>query len=306
MPFKKIKKVVPGKKKNSSPVSASENMSNSNSEVTVTIPQEDPPIINTAMATHIGTREYQQDAAYVCDPLKENGLAFGILCDGMGGTTDGERASSETVVFMANRIMTLQADDDIQEFLENAAYDVNYHILVQNEKLQQNSGTTLLTVIIDKSRLYWLSIGDSRIYIIRSGEMVQTTTDHNYALELKEKVDKGLLTQAEADNDPRKEHLISYIGVPLLERMDINYIPFQLQANDIILLCSDGLIKALFTENILDIITRCGDNIAEAARLLPLEALKQSPYALDNTTVILIQYLGENTGSPDAEQSCIK
>jgi len=273
-------------------------------EITVTIPEEAIPLINTATATHIGTRDYQQDAAYVCEPLYKEGLAFGILCDGMGGTAEGERASSETIIFIANRIAGLGENDNIQAFLEQAAFDVNDLILEQNEQAQLNSGTTLVTVLMRDGLLYWLSIGDSRIYIIRDGDMVQITTDHNFALELQEKVDSGLLQQEEADNDPRKEHLISYIGAPYLERIDINRFPFELQSDDIILLCSDGLTKSLYTDEIFNIITRCGRNIAEAARLLPIEAFNQSPNALDNTTVILMQYLGkpsEQTGFADIE-----
>ena len=311
MPFQKLKKILPEQKKNESILSIADQVINPNEEITVTIPQDALPFLNTAMATHIGTREYQQDAAYVCDPLDEDGLAFGILCDGMGGTAEGERASSETVVFMANRIVILKDDESIQAFLEQAAHDVNDLILDQNEQLQQNSGTTLLSVIIKDHNLYWLSVGDSRIYIIRDGEMVQTTTDHNYALELQEKVNSGLLSQEEADSDPKREHLISYIGAPFLERIDVNLIPFKLKENDIVLLCSDGLTKALYTEEIFDLILRCGTNIAESARLLPLEALSKSPDALDNTTVILMQYLGdtgrfldEQENSPDTAQSC--
>jgi len=276
-----------------------------NEETTVMIQEEKPFVVNTATATHIGTREYQQDAAYVCEPLFVPGLAFGILCDGMGGTAEGERASSETVVFMANRITALGLDENIQAFLEQAARDANDLVLAQNEQEQQDSGTTLLAVILQGHQLYWLSVGDSRIYIIRGDEMVQTTTDHNYALELQEKVEAGLLTQEEADNDPKKEFLISYIGAPFLERIDINHTPFLLENKDIVLLCSDGLTKSLYTDEILDIITRCGTNIAEAARLLPLEALAKSPDALDNTTVILMQYLGELPEPSDTEQSCI-
>ena len=104
-----------------------------------------------------------------------------------------------------------------------------------------------------------------------------------------------MLSQAEADADPKREHLISYIGAPYLERIDINNVPFKLQYEDIILLCSDGLTKALYADEILSVITRCGENIAEAARLLPLEAFRASPDVLDNTTVILMQYLGEKT-----------
>ena len=265
-----------------------------NKAKTVSLPQEAVPVVNTAMATHIGTREYQQDAAYVCEPLFEDELAFGILCDGMGGTAEGERASGDAVIFMANRIADLSEDESIPAFLEQTAYKANDLILEKNEQLRQDSGTTLITVVMQGNNLYWLSIGDSRIYIIRDGEMVQVTTDHNYALELQEKVDSGQLSQEEADADPKREHLISYIGAPYLERLDINSVPFQMQYGDIILLCSDGLTKALYTDEILSIVTRCGGNIAEAARLLPLEAFRVSPDVLDNTTVILMQYFGES------------
>jgi len=268
-----------------------------NKAVTVTIPPEALPVVNTAMATHIGTRDYQQDAAYVCEPLLEDGFAFGILCDGMGGTAEGERASSETVIFMANSISALGEEENIPEFLEQAALKVNDLILEQNEQLQQDSGTTLLTVLMQGNCLYWLSIGDSRVYIIREGEMVQITTDHNYALELQEKVDSGLLSQEEADADPKREHLISYIGAPHIERLDINTAPFQMEYGDIIMLCSDGLTKALYTDEIISIVTRCGENIAESARLLPLEAFEKSPDVLDNTTVILMRYMGKTVNA---------
>jgi len=270
--------------------------------------QAKTPVVNTAMATHIGTREYQQDAAYVCEPVyadsedSEKKLTYGILCDGMGGTAEGERASTETILQMARKIATIKEEDEtvlaeqhqnyFPAFLENCAYAANELILNQNEELQQTSGTTLLTVILFENNLYWLSVGDSRIYIIRGSEIVQTTKDHNYALELQEKVDAGLLSQEEADNDPKKEHLISYIGAPYLERIDVNRSPFQMQHGDIVLLCSDGLVKSLFDDEILEIITRCGSNIFEAARLLPVEAFDRSPGALDNTTVVLMQYLG--------------
>ena len=263
-----------------------------NNDVTVMVMPVALPIVNTATATHIGTREYQQDAAYVCEPLYENGLAYGILCDGMGGTAEGERASSEVVAFMANRIATLSGEEILSVFLERAATDANNLVLGQNAQLRQDSGTTLLTVLMDGDMLYWLSVGDSRIYIIRDGEIVQTTTDHNYALELQEMVELGRITQEQADNDPGKEHLISYIGAPVLERIDVNHNPFQMRYGDIVLLCSDGLPKALYPDEILEIITLHGNNVAEAARVLPIIAFDRSPYAMDNTTVILMQYLG--------------
>ena len=260
-------------------------------EVTVHNPSVALPVVNTAMATHIGTREYQQDAAYVCETIFGEGLAYGILCDGMGGTAEGERAGSEAVAFMANRIAALGDEPNIPIFLEQAANDANNLILDQNALLQRDSGTTLLTVLIREGMLHWLSVGDSRIYIIRENEIVQVTNDHNLSLELQELVESGQITQEQADTDPEKDHLISYIGAPALERIDLNLSPFQLLHGDIVLLCSDGLTKALYDDEILDIIISNASNIAEAARLLPLVAFDRSPGGLDNTTVILMQYL---------------
>ena len=264
-------------------------------EITVQNPSAVLPIVNTAIAAHIGTREYQQDAAYVCDPLYEEGLAYGILCDGMGGMEEGERASGEVVVFMANRISTLGKDEHIPAFLERAAVDANRFVLEQNAMTGLKSGTTLLTVLMRGGSLYWLSVGDSRIYIIRDGEIVQTTTDHSYALELQELVESHRLTQEQADADPGKDHLISYIGAPVLERIDLSRSPFQMRYGDIILLCSDGLTKILYPDEILDIVMRRG--LEEAAKALPAAAFAQSSASMDNTTVILMQYQYLNNGS---------
>ena len=285
MPFKRRKKESPYFDVPESPLSG-------DSEVTVEVIPDELPLVNTATATHIGTREYQQDAAYVCEPLYEEGPAYGILCDGMGGTTDGARAGSDTVAFMANQIVACGTCENIPAFLEQAAIGANDLLVGQNRQLMQDSGTTLLTVLMQKGLLYWLSVGDSRIYIIRGNEIVQVTTDHNYALELREMVESGQITQEQADTDPGKEHLISYIGAPRLERIDINHNPFQMLYGDIVLLCSDGLTKVLYPDEILKIVTRCGYNIAEAARILPVAAFDQSPNVLDNTTVVLMQYLG--------------
>lgn len=261
-----------------------------NEEVTVEIDRIGTCHLNTATATHIGTRQYQQDAAYVCEPLFEPGTAFGILCDGMGGMADGERVSSDVVTFVANQIAALSADEEPSAFLEEVAYAANNMILEDNRKIGQNAGTTLAVALVRGNELYWLSVGDSRIYIIRKGEIARVTRDHNYALELQEMVKAGKITQQQADNDPRKDALVSYIGASLLEIVDVNRGFFQLEYGDIVLLCSDGLTKSMPDELVLDWVSKYKGDIKEAARILPLVAYDSCPNGMDNTTVILMQY----------------
>jgi len=245
---------------------------------------------DSAMAceTHIGTREYQQDAVYLSE-VKENYL-YGILCDGMGGMADGERVSSDVVSLLANKLENVFEDISIPDLLEREIHYVNEQILCENEKENMNAGSTLVVVVIRKNRLFWASVGDSRIYLVRGNEIAQMTRDHNYALKLREQVKKGLITQAEAEKDPQKEALISYMGADLLELIDVSRGPFLLDQGDYVLLCSDGLTKSLTDVEILEIITEYGKNAKEAAHMLINMAFDKGNDSKDNTSVILIRY----------------
>ncbi len=263
-----------------------------NDEVTVQIIRSGEDHVNTAMATHMGTRQYQQDAAYVSEPVS-SGVAFGVLCDGMGGMSSGDRASSDTVVFMVNRLSQLKPEDDVSAFLEAAAGEANDLVLAENERTKEDSGTTLIAVVVREGNLYWLNVGDSRIYILRDGEIQCLTRDHNYALELQEKVDAGFLTRAQADADPQKDALISYIGAPSLGWVDVNKAPLPLTFGDIVLLCSDGLTKVLREDEIVAVLSGFAGDIGQAAEALPAAAYSQRNGGMDNTSVILIQYLSD-------------
>lgn len=257
-----------------------------------------PCVVDTALATHIGTREYQQDAAYVCEPVYQpDSLAFGILCDGMGGMAAGERVSSDVVAFMANQIAALQGQD-IPPYLEKAAVAANEMVCQSNLENGQESGTTLVAVVIRQGELFWLNVGDSRIYILRDWEMARITRDHNFALELQELVQQGRITQQQADEDPRKDALVSYIGAEVLEIIDVNRGSFHLQTGDIVLLCSDGLTKAMPDEVILELVCQHKEDLQQAARVLPLEAFDRCPGGMDNTSVILMQYYGPASADP--------
>ena len=105
-----------------------------------------------------------------------------------------------------------------------------------------NGGTTVVAVVIENNKMYFLSVGDSKIYILRDNEILAVNREHNYRLSLDEKLKKGQITKEQyiAEED-QAEALISYLGMGNVSLMDINNEPFILQENDIVLLCSDGL-----------------------------------------------------------------
>jgi protein phosphatase len=151
-------------------------------------------------------------------------------------------------------------------------------------------GTTMTAVVIDDDKLFWASVGDSRIYIFREGKIIQVTRDHNYRLTLNEMAARGEISEDEASGHESAEALISYLGMGELELLDINAAPFSLMHGDIVLLCSDGLTKSLSDGEIAAVIAENFGDLEETARLLPLTASGASPGSLDNTSVVLLQY----------------
>jgi protein phosphatase len=242
-----------------------------------------------ASGIHQGTREYQQDSLYVDAPLifsdKDDAQLLGIVCDGMGGMESGGAASQLAVEVFKNEFK--QGITDIPRFLEDTIRLAGREV---NEFTKGAGGTTLAAVIADHNKLYWGAVGDSRIYILRKGEIAQLTRDHNYFLTLSEQVKKKEITEKEAKSNPKKDALISFIGMDNLKLIDISPAPLTLQTGDIILLCSDGLTKTLTNEEISEIIFENYGNVEETARLLPVETFDRSPGGQDNIAVVLIQY----------------
>ena len=253
---------------------------------------EMPIRILTACSSVIGTRDYQQDPLFVSKSVNakriQDAKVFGILCDGMGGLESGEETSEFVVTEMRKELEALAHDQNIAAFFIEKVLMLD--AMVVKRFGASVAGTTMVAVVIFGKRLYWGAVGDSRIYIIRHDEIAQATRDHNYYLNLKEDVEKGKITQAQADNDPQRDALISFIGSGRPELIDANTEPFALADDDIVLLCSDGLTKSLTDEQILALVSDYKDNIKEAADKLTFYAIDIDLGPKDNTSVILIKY----------------
>lgn len=261
-------------------------------QIDLTLYNNNPPhTLTSASGMHQGTREYQQDSLYVDGSIsfldKDEAMLLGIVCDGMGGMESGEESSKIAVETVKEAFHGKQPIGDVQQFLIDTIRLANKKV---NDFTSGNGGTTLITVVIEHNKLYWGSVGDSRIYILRKREIAQLTRDHNYFLTLMEQVGRKEISEKEARKHPKKDALISFIGMDKLELIDISPSPFALQAGDIALLCSDGLSKTLSDAEIAEIVFDNYGDLNEAARLLPIEAFDRSVNGQDNIAVVLIQY----------------
>ena len=246
------------------------------------------------MSSVIGRREYQQDALAVSDTNIGNSLKssrlMAVLCDGMGGMNGGERASGLCIEKMleAFRVNTLP----YPEFYRTSIIEIDRQVADLKDEHGNflGGGSTLISVVFDGNKLYWGSVGDSHIYIMRNNEMVLVNTEHNYMLDLMEQVKRGEITLEQAQTDKNREALISYMGMGAVTLMDIIENPFELQEGDYVILCSDGLYRSVSDSEIFNIIKANSNNMQTAANTLTACALsKNNPYQ-DNTSVIVIRY----------------
>lgn len=258
--------------------------------------QRTVPELTTLSYTVTGNRQYQQDAVYVSPGKKlaanKKTRVLAVVCDGMGGMADGGKASQTAIQMMVQGFKQIEKlpTVDIPAFFRQGIRAIDQTIYNFPKEDGKGSGTTMVAVIAEDDKLYWASVGDSRIYIIRGSQMQQVTRDHNYWLRLQEMVANGQMTKEEAMNKRQKEALISFLGIGNVNLMDVNAQPFDMQYGDIVMLCSDGITKTLSDEQIHSIITSDIVSMEDKAKTLVNAAITGNTHSQDNTSVAILQY----------------
>lgn len=237
----------------------------------------------------IGSREQQQDQAYL-HIGKER--IFAVVCDGMGGTSNGGNASKMTVSIMQSAYTDycLEKNSDDSAFLYRAMADADK--AVSSSAVCEDGGTTLVSVVISKNQMHWISVGDSKLYVMRSGEILQATRDHNYRLWLDKMLQNGEIdTNIYEKELERGDALISYIGKGNITLYDLTQSPFTLQQGDTVLLTTDGLTNAISDEEICSIVSLEKSTVSKAEALLRSVQAEGIKRPQDNSTFIIIDVL---------------
>ncbi len=259
-------------------------------------PERKVPELTTLVRTATGNRKYQQDAVYVSPgkilAANKTTRILAVVCDGMGGMADGGRASQTAIQMMVQGFQRVEksAQLDIPAFFRQGIRAIDQVIYQFPKENGRGSGTTMAACIAEDNKLYWASVGDSRIYIIRGGQMWQVTKDHNYRLVLEKMIANGRMTREEAEAQRQKEALISFLGMGNVNLMDINTAPFMMEYGDTIMLCSDGITKTLPDAQIKRILTDDAVRPEQKAEALVEAATHINSYSQDNTTVALIHF----------------
>lgn len=241
--------------------------------------------LNYVVRSVIGNRDEQQDCV---DVFSDDDFFAAVVCDGMGGLNGGSAASKIAVNKAVESFSQREQFDSIPDMFINSIdiLDEAVYTLTDANGNRLEAGSTIVSICIENSNLYWMSVGDSRLYILRNNEMIQATRDHNFSLYLDSVKDSYSPTAEDIDSS---DALISFLGMGGISTMDISSNPVLLEENDIILITSDGLYKVLDDEKIKIVISE-KDDIEDAANQLLLLAEQSAPDTRDNISFILIKY----------------
>lgn len=243
--------------------------------------------------SHIGSRRDQQDAYglsnFTDGQFIDHAGYLAVVADGIGGMEFGSVASNLAVDAFLGRYLGKSVMREVDETLDSALLAANRAVLEEAERRDclENMGTTLVAAAIYEGYLYWRSVGDSHLYLLRDGRLAQINADHIHARSLQAWVAEGLISQNMADLHPDRATLESFVGLSEMRHIDANSVALALQDGDVLLLCSDGIYTGLSD---LEIIQCLGLEPMSAAQQLADSVLaKQLPHQ-DNLTAVVLQY----------------
>lgn len=191
----------------------------------------------------IQRKNNQDSISYTLAAYQGEPLAFLVMCDGMGGFSQGEVASAEVVTafdgWFRQQLPRMLENGFSAEALREEWYALaaTEHRRIANYGASQNIklGTTLTAALFWGQQYYILHVGDCRLYEITQGEARQLTHDHTVT---QREVDSGALAPEDAENDPRQHMLLQCLGAG--KHLAPDFVVGTIRPNASYLVCSDG------------------------------------------------------------------
>jgi protein phosphatase len=221
--------------------------------------------------------------------LRKGRLA--VVADGMGGYEGGQEASRMAVETLLAVYRDFAGDDPQQALIEalQAAHQQIRQYSFAHPELRGMGTTCTAAAIVrgahrdaDSDALYYVHVGDTRLYLIRDGQITKVTRDHSYVGRL---VESGMISPEEAEHHPQRNILTAALGTNPDLVMDSPGYPQPLRPEDVLVICTDGLWGQVRDPEILDLVEN--KSAEQAAReLIQLARDRGGP---DNITVEILR-----------------
>lgn len=235
-----------------------------------------------------GARDYQEDAFLITHLSDGDGdpSALVVVADGMGGHAAGNVASNMAVQAFNKHVSSNYPAEAISKILEESVTNANSSIkeTVSETPALKGMGCTMVAAILEKGKIWWASVGDSHLYLVRNGELTKLNADHSYG---------GFLDRMEAAGTPVEQEagltrnmLMSAITGDEINEIDCPEEPAELEPGDRVLICSDGM-DTLSTGKILEFST--GDITPKECADALMKAVEDAGMPRqDNTTAVVV------------------
>jgi len=218
---------------------------------------------------------------------EEKNVAILLVCDGMGGARAGNIAAAlaaeSFMHYMGKYIENIGNMGDIAMKMADAVIAANTDVYEKSISHDEyyGMGTTLAAAISTSEGEVVVNVGDSRVYHLKPGGIIQVTKDHSVVEDM---IAKGDITRNEAYRHPNKHLITRVIGAVPDEEPDVFFL--KLDEDDCILLCSDGLSNVVMDSEMLFEVQRAGGARSGCEKLVELALSRGAP---DNVTVVLFK-----------------
>ena len=233
--------------------------------------------ITTYSYTNRGGRSHNEDSVHLVSQAGRTVLA---LADGLGGHGGGQRASALAAEEVCAQCLSVPQMEEAS--LVAAVHKANQAVLEgQSTPGQEEMRTTLVALCLEGERGFWVHVGDSRLYRVSQGEVVQLTKDHSVTYR---KYLGGEINRMDINHDDDRSSLLRVLGrEPCVPEVGSDV----LHPGGAFLLCSDGFWEYLYPEEILSDCLKSATP-EQWAHLMLLRHIRRTPEDNDNFSLITV------------------
>ena len=235
--------------------------------------------VETVARTDTGRQRAHNEDSVLAAPTSGGRLL--AVADGMGGHNAGEVASASALAAFVDELGETLAEADRATALERAVVTADERVREKaaEDPDREGMGTTLVAALVDGESATVVNVGDSRAYSVTDTEIEQISVDHSLVREL---VDAGEITEAEAETHPQRNVVSQALGAA--ESIDPDSFTVEFGSGETLLLCSDGLTEEVPESTVREVVAGTASLESTAENLI---RIANENGGSDNVSVVL-------------------
>ena len=237
----------------------------------------------------VGTRRAQEDSFAVAnvfdeEKIREEGLFF-MVCDGMGGMKDGALASQTAIGHIRNGFFDMDREGDLAAQLRDCVFAASAEV---EAVIGGDGGSTAVGGIIYNDKFYYASVGDSSLFLLRSGSLYRLNREQNLCHEkYLDRIREGNMVPGDLQDDREAPALTAFLGMEGLSDIDCSVRPLPIERGDVLMACSDGVAGVLSEAEITEALRM--DSVQEACAWMEQRIQAYARINQDNYTAVVVK-----------------